>query len=100
VLNLKGKLEDLIAHMFASSKRPTAQTRDPRDFRDANRTSSRSNSKRIQNSPLREKLSRYEMESDIIEDNSPLKNRPNEYRPVDRASSYFREEPSNNQYRN
>jgi hypothetical protein len=94
---LKQKFEGLIGHIFVSPKRPTLQSRETKgDYRDSDKgrfsTNSRSVSKKIASSPLRERLSKYEMESDVIEDNSPIRNRPNEYKPIDRASGYFREE--------
>lgn len=41
-------------------------------------------------SPIKPNLYKYEMEQDYIEDSSPIKNKLNEYRPVDhKANKYF-----------
>lgn len=66
ILNLKQKYEALIGHIFVTPKRPGLQSKDVRgDYRDSEKgrftPNSRSASKKIASSPLRERLSRYEM---------------------------------------
>ena len=61
-------------------------------------TSIKETKKRSDKSPMRAKLDQYEYESDHIDDPTPVKNKPNEYKPVDyRGTKYFESERSDNE---
>lgn len=91
MLGIHTHLQTILNNIFIElnkGKRDTTQNSP--QFNNGTDKNSRAN-QLISKSPLQAKLYKYEIESDLIEDSSPIKDKVvNEYKPVDhRAMKYF-----------